>query len=244
VKLLMAGERAPLCFTDPPYLVNYDGTNRPGAGRRSKGKTVRAENWDNPEAQHDLFLKFTQVALSEAVRANAAFYSFHASRNQAALEAAWKACGLFVHQQIIWVKERPLPGRSWYAWQHEPLFFGWVRPHKPAGVSGKTLSTVWHLPIPAGKERPDHPTPKPVEVFCIPMRQHTLAGEICYEPFAGSGTQMIAAEKLKRRCFAIERDPRYCDVIVRRYIQNVGAETVNPQLVERYAQKEVSHVAA
>ena len=74
-----------------------------------------------------------------------------------------------------------------------------------------------------GEERPDHPTPKPLECFMIPMRQHTLKGELCYEPFAGSGSQFIAGEKMGRRVYGIEISPRYCDVIVRRWL-NLGED--------------------
>lgn len=88
--------------------------------------------------------------------------------------------------------------------------------------------------IPNGPERPDHPTPKPLELFETPMRQHTIPGEVCYEPFAGSGTQIIAAERLARRCFAIEVSPHYCDVIVRRWIHLVGEARAGRALATRY----------
>jgi DNA modification methylase len=96
-------------------------------------------------------------------------------------------------------------------------------------------STLWAIDtIPNGPERPDHPTPKPLEVFEIPMRQHTKAGQLCYEPFAGSGTQIIAAERTRRRCFAMEISPHYCDVIVRRWLHLVGPSHAPKALVKRY----------
>ncbi len=92
--------------------------------------------------------------------------------------------------------------------------------------------------MPAGQAT-DHPTSKPVELFVRPMRQHTRRGDVCYEPFCGSGSQLIAAEKLGRRCFALEISPHYCDVIVRRWIRYVGQDKAPPELVERYSvQKE------
>lgn len=97
-------------------------------------------------------------------------------------------------------------------------------------------STLWSIDtIPNGPERPDHPTPKPLEIFEIPIGQHTKPRDICYEPFAGSGTQIIAAEKLGRRCFAMEISPHYCDVIVRRWIHLVGAARAGRALAKRYA---------
>ncbi len=150
------------------------------------------------------------------------------------VEAVWVKFGAFVHEQIIWVKDRPVLGRSWYSWQHEPCFFGWVRPHRPDRVADDFLSTVWQVPTVAPGQRTDHPTSKPVEVFAIPIRQHTRRGDVCYEPFCGSGTQVIAAEQLGRRCYALEISAHYCDVVVRRWIHFVGQKKAPADLIERY----------
>lgn len=105
------------------------------------------------------------------------------------------------------------------------------------------MPSIWLLPtVPVGQPT-DHPTSKPVEVFAIPMRQHTHRGEICYEPFCGSGSQLIAAEKLGRRCFALEISPHYCDVIVRRWIHWVGRHRAPRDLVDRYRIAVVEKVA-
>jgi len=133
------------------------------------------------------------------------------------------------------VKNRGVLTRTWYSWQHEPCLMGWLEGHKPRRVEKTVLSTVWEFPtIANGPERPDHPTPKPLPLFEIPMRQHTRPGDIAYEPFAGSGTQVIAAERLNRRCFATEISPVYCDVIVRRWIATVGVERAGRALVKKY----------
>ncbi|MCZ2110858.1 MAG: hypothetical protein LC118_15040, partial [Dehalococcoidia bacterium] len=95
-------------------------------------------------------------------------------------------------------------------------------------------STVWQIASAKVGDTTDHPTIKPLEVFEIPMRQHTKRNDLCYEPFAGSGTQLIAAERLGRRCYAMEISPRYCDVIVRRWIAFVGEAQAPKQLVDRY----------
>ena len=249
VRRLMAGQRAALFATDPPYLVGYDGTNHPGsskAKKRDKNKNWSrsyAITWDDAEANPKLYEDFYRVAVAEAVTANAAWYCWHASRRQAMVEAVWNKFGAFVHQQIIWVKDRPILTRSWYSWQHEPCFFGWVRPHQPHRVADDYLSSIWHIPTVGPGQRTDYPTSKPVEVFAIPMRQHTHRGDICYEPFCGSGSQLIAAEQLGRRCYAIEISPHYCDVIVRRWIHFVGEQLAPPDLVDRYrlvAEQEVT----
>ena len=104
----------------------------------------------------------------------------------------------------------------------------------PKRISGDHVSSIWQLPtVPVGQVT-DHPTSKPVEVFAIPMRQHTHRGDIAYEPFCGSGSQLIAAEQLARRCFALEISPHYCDVIVRRWIHFVREAKAPSALVERY----------
>lgn len=260
VRTLMNGERAVLFATDPPYLVGYDGTNHPGAKRKGRTKkpqkrtaepsganAVRTAegrkdwsgtygvSWDDADAQPELYQRFIAAAVAEALDGRAAWYCWYASRHHAMLEEAWRAHGAFVHCQIIWVKNKGVPTRTWYLWQHEPCLMGWRQGQMPERVQQKRFSTVWEFDtIPNGADRPDHPTPKPLEVFEIPMRQHTRQGGLCYEPFAGSGTQLIAAERLQRRCFAMEISPVYCDLIVRRYLAFAGENAVDPALAERY----------
>ena len=238
VRGLMDGRRAILFATDPPYLVDYDGTNHPAKrGHRDKNKDwsdTYGITWDDADANPFLYEDFCRVAVAEAIKTNAAWYCWHASRRQAMVEGVWKRFGAFVHQQIIWVKDRQILGRSWYSWQHEPCFFGWVRPNKPPRVSDDYPSTIWQIPTVRAGQSTEHPTSKPVEVFAIPMRQHTRRGAICYEPFCGSGSQLIAAEKLGRRCYALEISPHYCDVIVRRWIAFVGEQKAPPELIKRY----------
>lgn len=243
------GKKAILFATDPPYLVGYDGTNHPGEQSRCKSKgNVRGATknknwsgtygvtWDDHDANPDLYDRFIGAAVKEAIAPNAAWYCWHASRRQAMVEAMWEKHGAFVHCQVIWAKNRPVLTRTWYAWKHEPCFMGWIKGNKPPRRADQILPTVWSIDtIPSGEDRPDHPTPKPLEVFETPMRQHTVVGDVCYEPFAGSGTQVIAAERLRRRCMAIEISPRYCDVIVRRWIAFVGAEKAPKELVAKYA---------
>ncbi len=212
------------------------------AGKNKDWSGSYGVTWDDADENCDLYDRFIGVAVAEAISPSAAWYCWHASRRQGMVEAAWQKHGAFVHCQIIWVKNRPILTRSWYTWQHEPCFMGWLQPprgHKPPRSDDFMRSTVWSIDtIPNGPERPDHPTPKPLEVFEIPMRQHTgggEAGDICYEPFAGSGSQIIAAERLQRRCFAIEISPHYCDVIVRRWVHLVGPARAGNALTQRYA---------
>jgi len=245
VRRVMNGQKAVLFATDPPYLVNYTGKNHPASRSTRAGKNKDWTDsygpdfdWDDPETNPDLYEKFYAAAIAEAVLPSAAWYCWHASRRQAMVEAVWQKYGAFVHQQIIWVKDRPVLTYSWYTWQHEPCFFGWVRPNKPIRMGETFPSTVWQVPTTAAGKVTEHPTSKPVELFAIPMRQHTKRHDICYEPFCGSGSQLIAAEKLGRRCFALEISPHYCDLIVRRWIAFVGPSRAPASLVERYRVEE------
>ena len=224
VRRLMNGERAVLFATDPPYLVDYDGSNHP---TRTKGPAeTDSATWDDSSQGAELYDKFIAAAVAESITDNAAWYCWHASRRQAMLEACWEKAGAFVHQQIIWVKERGVLTRSHYLWKHEPCFMGWRRPNRPPKVAEETLSSTWQLPSFAREERPDHPTPKPLDAFGIPMRQHVARGGICYEPFSGSGSQIMAGEANGRRVFAMEISPAYVDVAVERWQAEAGKEAI------------------
>ena len=215
VRRLMNGERAVLFATDPPYLVDYDGSNHPTRNKdwsQSYGVT-----WDDSSQGAELYDGFISAAVAEAITEDAAWYCWHASRRQAMLEACWEKAGAFVHQQIIWVKDRGVLTRSHYLWKHEPCFMGWRRPNRPPKVADETLPSTWEMPSFARDDRPDHPTPKPLDAFGIPMRQHVARGGLCYEPFSGSGSQIMAGEANGRRVFAMEISPAYVDVAVERW---------------------------
>ncbi len=226
VKRLMDGQRATLFATDPPYLVDYDGTNHPHKWNEPDGNkdwSGTYHDWDNSEQGEALYDGFLKVAKEAAITDNAAWYCWHASRNQAMLEALWQKYGAFVHQQIVWVKDRPVLTRSWYMWQHEPCFFGWQKGRKPARMAQDYPPTVWQLPTIKPGVSTDHPTTKPVELFALPMRQHTAPGDVCYEPFAGSGSQIVAAEQEGRICYALELAPAFVAVILER-LAGVGLQ--------------------
>ena len=231
VTRLMNGERARLFATDPPYLVGYTGTNHPHKWNEpdsNKDWSDSYHDWDDASQGEELYDGFVATAVQHAVTEDAAWYCWHASRNQAMLERVWERYGAFVHQQIIWVKDRPILTRSWYMWQHEPCFFGWVKGQKPPRTSEDYPASVWTFPtVPAG-ERTDHPTSKPVELFAIPMAQHTRLGEVCYEPFSGSGSQQVAGEQNGRLVYGLELQPQFVAVILER-LAGMGLE---PRLVE------------
>jgi DNA modification methylase len=248
---LMAGETATLLATDPPYLVDYDGTNHPAehhrkAGRKAPaGKEVGNRHWDayiDPDSSVEFFASFLEVALAHCTE-RAPIYQWHATRRQALVEAAWRQNGLLVHQTIVWAKSRGVLTRSHYLWQHEPCFYGWregmqpERERRPA----TTLTTVWELD---SESDGIHPTQKPLRVFEIPIESHTRPGEVCLEPFSGSGTQLVAAERLGRRCFAMELSPAFVDAAVLRWQKSTGKTAVLDGTGEAFDAREPATTAA
>ena len=247
---LMNGERAALFATDPPYLVDYDGTNHPGDKsstlKESKNKDWSATygvTWDDSSQGPELYEGFIKAAIDHAIEKTAAWYMWHASKRQAMVESVWEKMGAFVHQQIIWRKNNSILTRTLYLWKHEPCFYGWVRPNRPPRLdSADPTPSVWDMDSLTGEERPDHPTPKPLDAFGIPMRQHIKPGGLCYEPFSGSGSQIMAGEQNHRRVYAMEISPVYVDVAVQRfikatdkivYLDGSGGKTFNDVAKER-----------
>lgn len=221
---LMGGERAGLMNTDPPYGVAYANDERPNPGVAKP----RVANDTLCDANLQAFLEqvFTS-AVSHALNENAAWYLWHAHLTQGyfAAAAAAAAANVVLHRQIIWVKPVLLLGRGMYHWKHEPCFMGWVQGKRPPdygeGDGERTQTTVWEIDGVSQADRKEfnHSTPKPVGLFEIPIVKHLQEGEICFEPFAGSGPQFVAAEKLGRRCFGLEIEPRFCAVILERMSQ-------------------------
>lgn len=217
VARLMAGERASLLATDPPYLVDYQGGNHPQSWANG-GRKTKDKHWDDyrdPDAASGFFADFLRVWLAHCVE-DVPVYQWHATRRQALVEDAWRKNGLLVHQTVIWVKARPVLTRSDYMWQHEPCFYGWPEGHRPAQKPPANASTVWEINQ-QGEQDGIHPTQKPVEVFARPIQYHTTPGAICAEPFSGSGSQIIAAEQQGRRCFAMELEPKFVQVAIERW---------------------------
>ena len=159
------------------------------------------------------------------LKPNSAIYQWHAYRRQALVEQAWRESGLLVHQQIIWAKARGVLTHSHYLWAHEPCFYGWVEGYQPSRKPPASERTIWQLDQ-QGSSMNIHPTQKPLELFLRPIEYHTEVGDLCYEPFLGSGTQLIAAEKLGRVCYALEREPQYVDVAVKRWESFTGEQAV------------------
>jgi DNA modification methylase len=221
VRRLMSGTRSPLMPTDPPYLVNYQGGNHPQSWHNRA--EVKDTHWDDYQEGDGVafFADFLRVALAEALTPNPACYQFHASSRQALVEEAWRANGLLVHQQLIWVKSRAVLTHSHYLWQHEPCFYGWVQGKQPSRKPPSHATTVWSIDQ-QGESQGLHPTQKPVALIRRMVEYHTAPGEAVYEPFAGSGTALVACEQRGWSCFALEVSPAFCDVVVQRWEELTG----------------------
>jgi len=234
VARLMGGERAILMNTDPPYGVAYTDATRVAA-ERAHGRPARMPKWEdgieNDERLNEDIEPFLEAcfrtASAEALLPDAAWYLWHAQLTQAFFAAAAAAAAaLLIHRQIIWVKPSLLFGFGDYHWRHELCFYGWVQGNRPPFYGERNQTSVWELRNETSNGERVHPTQKPVELFLIPLRNHTREGDICYEPFAGSGSQIIAAEQLGRRCYGLEIEPKYVDVIVARWEAFTGRTAV------------------
>ena len=235
VERLMASERAVAMFTDPPYLVNYDGGNHPqtwGADGRTISSKDKTKHWD-AYRDHDqavgFYCDFLAAALAGALCASPAIYQWFGMMRMPLVAEAWVANNIKLHQVVIWRKSRPVLGRCWFMWNYEPCAVGWIEGRQPVAQRRPPANApaVWEVDQKEGVEAglgAVHPTIKPVELIRRPIRWHTKPGELLYEPFSGSGTAIIAAEQLGRRCYALELSPAFCDVAVTRWQRFTGKE--------------------
>jgi len=242
VDRVLAGGRPVLIATDPPYGCSYSGAERPAGSGKNWTATGRGADVA-PEDLDELLDGFLLAALARAAK-GVAVYVWHATVRQPAIATAFAKHGLLLHQVLVWTKPTPAFSFAFYAWQHEPCAFGWREGEKPPRRVDGIVGTVWPADW-EGKARVvgnEHPTQKPVRLFELPMEMHTKRGDVVLESFAGSGSQIIAAEKLGRRCRAIEISPAFVDVAVRRWeeatrkkamLESSGGKSFEATAVER-----------
>jgi site-specific DNA-methyltransferase (adenine-specific) len=211
VKRLMDGSKADALLTDPPYNVDY------------KGGTKQKLSISNDAMDEGAYLSLLVAALRAAVhvlRPGGAFYCWHADSHGLTVRSACASVGLIVRQCLIWVKSSLVLGRQDYQWRHEPCLYGWKDGAAHIWLSDRSQTTVLEFEKPARNE--DHPTTKPVALFAQLLGNSCKVDGIVLDPFAGSGTTIIAAEQLGRRCFSLEIDPTYVDVAVQRWERFTG----------------------
>ncbi len=207
--LLMGDRKANLVITDPPYNVNYEG---------SAGKIK------NDNMADDAFYQFLLAAFqnTEAVMADdASIYVFHADTEGLNFRRAFADAGFRLSGACIWKKQSLVLGRSPYQWQHEPILFGWKKKGRHQWYTGRKESTIWEFDKP--KKNGDHPTMKPIPLLAYPIMNSSMSNTLVMDPFGGSGSTLIACEQTDRSCYTIELDEKFCDVIVKRYIEQIGS---------------------
>ena len=201
--LLMDGKKANLVVTDPPYNVNYEGS----AGKIKNGRFYQ-------------FLLDAFTCMEKAMENDASIYVFHADTEGLNFRKAFADAGFYLSGTCIWKKQSLVLGRSPYQWQHEPVLFGWKKKGKHQWYTGRKESTIWEFDKP--KKNGDHPTMKPVPLVAYPIKNSSMSNCIVLDPFGGSGSTLIACEQTDRVCHTIELDEKFCDVIVKRYIEQAG----------------------
>ncbi|WP_127476598.1 site-specific DNA-methyltransferase [Sulfurivermis fontis] len=216
-QLFQDGERADMAFTDPPYNVNYANS----AKDKLRGKHRPILNDALGAGFHD----FLYDALSLLVaHTRGAIYVAMSSSELDTLQAAFRAAGGHWSTFIIWAKNTFTLGRSDYQRQYEPILYGWPEGADRHWCGDRDQGDVWQFNKPQKNDL--HPTMKPVELVERAIRNSSRPGDVVLDPFGGSGTTLIAAEKSGRRTRLIELDPKYADVIVRRWQDYAGAQAV------------------
>lgn len=204
---LMDNKKANLIVTDPPYNVKYEGT----AGK------IQNDNLSSDAFFNFLFDSFRNM--EKVIADDGSIYVFHADTEGLNFRKAFSDAGFYLSGTCIWKKQSLVLGRSPYQWQHEPILFGWKKKGKHQWYSDRKQTTIWEFDRPS--KNADHPTMKPVALVAYPIGNSSLTNSIVLDPFGGSGSTLIACEQMDRICFTIELDEKYCDVIVKRYIEQI-----------------------
>ena len=202
---LMEGRRANLVLTDPPYNVNVEET----AGK------IQNDNMPDEDFYKFLFAAF--VNMEQNMENDASIYVFHADSKGLIFRQAFHDAGFYLSGCCIWKKNALVLGRSPYQWQHEPCLFGWKVGGKHQWYSDRKQTTIWEYDRP--KSSKDHPTMKPVALMAYPIQNSCMSNCIVLDPFLGSGSTLIACEETGRICYGVELDEKFCDVIVKRYVE-------------------------
>lgn len=208
-EFLMDNRKANLVITDPPYNVNYEG---------SAGK-IKNDNMDNEKFYNFLLDAFTNM--EKVMADDSSIYVFHADTEGLNFRKAFSDSGFYLSGTCIWKKQSLVLGRSPYQWQHEPVLFGWKKKGKHQWYTGRKESTIWEFDKP--KKNGEHPTMKPIPLLAYPIMNSSMSNTLVLDPFGGSGSTLIACEQTDRICCTIELDEKFCDVIVKRYIEQVGS---------------------
>lgn len=223
VKVLMDDKLADLLFTDPPYNVNIE---------QKKKKILHCNEYnaimndDLPIDEFKEFLKNIFVNANKVIKNDASYYVFscQGGDNEMMMMMMMREAGIKCRHQIIWVKDAPVfsMGRLDYDYKHEPILYGWKEKHN-FYRRGEQDKSVWEFKRTSNKL---HPTMKPVELVANALLNSTKNGDLVLDLFGGSGSTLIASEQLKRKCYTMELDEHYCDVIIDRWEKFTGKKAI------------------
>ena len=212
LKRLMGGDKVDMYLTDPPYNVAYE------------GKTEDKLTIQNDSMEDSAFYQFlvdSFVAADSVMNEGAAFYVWHADSEGYNFRGACRAVEWELRECLIWNKNTMVLGRQDYQWKHEPCLYGWKGGAAHNWYGDRKQTTVIDMNKP--NRNAEHPTMKPVQLFAYLMENSSKPGDIILDSFCGSGTTLIACEQMGRVARVLELDPKYCDVIIKRYINLVGS---------------------
>lgn len=215
VNKLMNNEKADFILTDPPYNVDYE------------GKTAEALKIQNDHMENNKFYEFLESAFKnmyDAIKDGGSIYVFHADTEGLNFRNAFLNAGFKLAQCLVWVKNTFVMGRQDYQWRHEPILYGWKEGAGHYFINDRKQSTVLEFDKPT--RNAEHPTMKPVDLLVYLIKNSCKQDELILDLFGGSGSTLIAAEQIQRRCYLMELDPKYCDVIVKRWETLTGKKAV------------------
>jgi len=203
---LMNGQLADMCHTDPPYNINYEG----GSKKREKIANDKLE--DFPKFLYDVY-----TTISTGLKKGGAIYVWHASSETHNFIQQFLDAGFLFKSYIVWNKNNSTFGRSDYHWKHEPCIYGWLDGDSHKWYGDRKQTTVWDIDRPSRSD--EHPTMKPIPLCSKPIENSSAIGDVVLDVFLGSGSTMVAAHQLKRKCYGMELDPKYCQVIIDRMLK-------------------------
>ena len=214
---LLDDKTADLYLTDPPYNVNYEGSN-----------ALKIKNDNLKDEDFNTFLTESFLNARQKLKSGSSFYIFHADSEGYNFRSACRNSELDVRQCLIWVKNALVMGRQDYHWQHEPILYGWMKGSSHSWYSDRKQTTILNFPKPMKNK--EHPTMKPVAMVEYLIKNSSKHEDIVLDTFLGSGSIIIACEKSNRICYGIELEPKYCDVIIKRWEDFTGEKA---QLIKK-----------
>lgn len=209
VQTLMGDTKGNLILTDPPYGVSF---------KSSSGLTIENDSMKNDEFYNFLLSAFKNMA--DHLEKGGSAYVFHADTEGLNFRKAFVDSGFHLAGCCIWVKNSLVLGRSDYQWQHEPVLYGFMQNGKHRWYSDRKQTTIWNFDKP--KKNSNHPTSKPLDLLSYPIGNSTQENAVVIDTFGGSGSTLMACEKMNRICYTMELDEKYASVILRRYVEDTG----------------------